>query len=516
MVMGAARMGRAVGAGLFVVGMAVVAPAVPADAALNCGSIVNTTSHPSGGVGQYDIDGDGDRIVFESTRNYGGQNPDGGADLWVRDLTAGTYTNITDSTSNIEFRNLSIDAAGDTVVYMKAGVTTGHVYAYDVPSNQETLLTAHQAYSPYLSSSGNRVVFTSQENINGSNPAGGPELFVVAPTGGPVTRAVFLDTEPAWARLSGDGTTVFWTETGSPDSTLYRAAVGGSSRVPVVSDDFVGFGFAVDGDGSSVAYLASEDSGFVSHAWLSTGGSTQRLSPDPQSEFSDLYGIDIDDAGDRVSWIGGTNPGNGIKVYDVSAGQLALAGYGSLPPDPGSAISADGTKVLGAHFGNVGGTNPDNGIELFRATCVGGGGGGPKPDGHVKKGDGAYAGNNVYNTTGASQTRSASVSAGGTATFTVRAQNDGDAIDDVGVRGQASTGRFRFTYTRAGVDITAQVVAGTYQIDDLAPGATANVKVAVKARAGAPRGSSINGAVTLTSRTDTSAKDRVRVVVTRA
>ena len=81
-----------------------------------------------------------------------------------------------------------------------------------------------------------------------------------------------------------------------------------------------------------------------------------------------------------------------------------------------------------------------------------------------------FAGTNVYNTTGVGQTRATTVGRLGTATFTARIENDGDAWDTFTVRGQATTSRYTVTYRAGPTDITARVVAGTYTLANLAPG----------------------------------------------
>ena len=53
-----------------------------------------------------------------------------------------------------------------------------------------------------------------------------------------------------------------------------------------------------------------------------------------------------------------------------------------------------------------------------------------RPDALIRR-SGAFAGNNVYNTTGASQTRTATVPNLGTATFTAPVENDGNTVDGV-------------------------------------------------------------------------------------
>ena len=138
-----------------------------------------------------------------------------------------------------------------------------------------------------------------------------------------------------------------------------------------------------------------------------------------------------------------------------------------------------------------------------------------RPDARLRLGAGAFAGNDTYNTTGAGQSRSANVGNLGTATFTVRVQNDGNSTQDFTVKGLGSTNRFTVTYRDGATNVTAQVVAGTFLVDDLAPGATHDLTLTVKAKAGTPVGTTVNRLTTVTSTVDTTRKDAVKATVTR-
>lgn len=138
-----------------------------------------------------------------------------------------------------------------------------------------------------------------------------------------------------------------------------------------------------------------------------------------------------------------------------------------------------------------------------------------RPDAKIRKGTGVTVGNNIYNTTGADQTRTASVASGGTATFTLKFQNDGTVDDDFVIKGPASTTRFRVTYLVGGVDVTSQVIAGTYRFEDVAPAASRTMTMTIKAKAGTPRGAVFTAKVKVTSALDATQKDAVKAIVTR-
>lgn len=138
-----------------------------------------------------------------------------------------------------------------------------------------------------------------------------------------------------------------------------------------------------------------------------------------------------------------------------------------------------------------------------------------RPDAMIARGTGRFLGDDVYGTDGTGQTKRGSVLARGSVTFTVRAENDGTATDDLVVKGSRSTDRFRVTYRVDGDDVTAAVNAGTYQFDAVPPTASRAMTVTVKARAGTPRRASFNARIRVSSPHDLTQRDAVVASVTR-
>ena len=138
-----------------------------------------------------------------------------------------------------------------------------------------------------------------------------------------------------------------------------------------------------------------------------------------------------------------------------------------------------------------------------------------RPDALVRLGSGAPAGNGIYNLTGMSQARSATVPSLGTATFTASFQNDGTTADTLRVLGQGTTSRYTVTYKVGAKNVTAQVVAGTYPFTNVPAGATRTLTVVVTARSGTPVGNIVNRLVTVTSVGDLTKQDTVKVTVRR-
>ena len=140
-----------------------------------------------------------------------------------------------------------------------------------------------------------------------------------------------------------------------------------------------------------------------------------------------------------------------------------------------------------------------------------------KPDGRIRLGTGAFVGNDVYNTTGAGQSRTGSAAPGHSVTFGISIQNDGTSADRFKVKatGTAASG-YTVKYFRGTTDITAAVVAGTYQTPSLAPAATYLITAKVTVKSAAAVGSKVTRLVTLTSVGNSAKKDAVKFIGKRA
>ena len=139
-----------------------------------------------------------------------------------------------------------------------------------------------------------------------------------------------------------------------------------------------------------------------------------------------------------------------------------------------------------------------------------------RPDARIRRGIGALVGNDIYNTTGAGQTRTGAAARGHSVTFYASIQNDAPFAETIRLRGQASTRRFAVVYRNpAGANITNQVNAGTYTTPNLAPGRAHRITIIVTVRNTAPPNASLARTLTATSTTQPTIKDTVRFVTSR-
>ncbi len=138
-----------------------------------------------------------------------------------------------------------------------------------------------------------------------------------------------------------------------------------------------------------------------------------------------------------------------------------------------------------------------------------------KPDALIKRStDTTFLGNNVYNTTGDSQTRTWSVKAGDKRTFNLKFQNDGTIADQLEIRGPDSSPKFKLSYMAGNSDVTAAVVAGTYSTSSLDPREAAKLTLEIKAKAQADPGDVRSTLIEATSLADGHSRDVVKAKVT--
>jgi uncharacterized membrane protein len=107
-----------------------------------------------------------------------------------------------------------------------------------------------------------------------------------------------------------------------------------------------------------------------------------------------------------------------------------------------------------------------------------------RPDGLVAHAAGEFAGDDVFNTTGAGQTQSVKVSRGHSTTFRWRIVNDGVSTDTMRLKGAGSSTGFSVTYFAGRTNLTKSIVAGTVSAT-LDPGASVTFTVKVTVLRGA-------------------------------
>jgi hypothetical protein len=91
----------------------------------------------------------------------------------------------------------------------------------------------------------------------------------------------------------------------------------------------------------------------------------------------------------------------------------------------------------------------------------------------------------------------------------VELQNDGSFLDGAGLRGCGGTSAFTVRYRNGATPITAAVVGGTYETDEVAPGTAGTIKVAITAAPDAPTGATLRCEFAASSAVDPTKQDVV-------
>jgi hypothetical protein len=138
------------------------------------------------------------------------------------------------------------------------------------------------------------------------------------------------------------------------------------------------------------------------------------------------------------------------------------------------------------------------------------------PDVLVRRLSGAFTGNSQLNLSGAGQTLTdLGFARGVTRRFVVRAQNDGMVTQDFTVRGRGTSPNFEVRWFEGTTNITSQVRAGTYLIDDLAADAYVDLRVEIRIKNTAPINARVNVKTTVRASISPNYSDAVGTIVGR-
>jgi len=102
------------------------------------------------------------------------------------------------------------------------------------------------------------------------------------------------------------------------------------------------------------------------------------------------------------------------------------------------------------------------------------------PDGYLEHASLGFAGENVYNSTGANQAITQKVRQRKLGRFLIHVENDGTESDGIDVTGCGSSKGFKVTYTQGGDNVTNQVKSGTYQTASVDTGESETLRLQVK------------------------------------
>jgi uncharacterized delta-60 repeat protein len=125
----------------------------------------------------------------------------------------------------------------------------------------------------------------------------------------------------------------------------------------------------------------------------------------------------------------------------------------------------------------------------------------------------AYTGDDVYNTTGLGQMRTAKGKLGNSVSFSYRVQNEGTGSDSYTLSGCGDSAGFAVTYSAGTTDITADVRAGTYSLGPVPVGGVSAINVKIAVDPSATVGAAKTCRIISTSAADPAVKDAAKAKV---
>lgn len=295
-----------------------------------------TNTSPPTACSDPEFAGGGSRIAFRADGTVGSLNPDGGPALFAMDSTGSALTLIIDGHEDVD-RAPDLTPDGTRVVFdsTRDPFASNPLHRRQLFREQTdgtglaqvTSLTDGDVWHPRVAADGQRIVFVSDANPTGENPAHRYELFVVGADGTGLTQltpssgsGLGAQTTPA---ISGDGSKIVFQSAGN-------YAGGNADGSPEL--------FGVNPDGTGLIQLTWDDSSIYklprvddSGTWAVFQSSSETLPPYVYRMKTDGTGLqqitsfsseypDISGLGDRIAFVSradplGTNADGSAEVF---------------------------------------------------------------------------------------------------------------------------------------------------------------------------------------------------------
>jgi len=286
---------------------------------------------------------------------------------------------------------------------------------------------------------------------------------------------------------------------------------------------------------------------YITDVWRSTDGKSHTISP---HYFQVVHGFDYTVSADtpvalKLPWLGGFETFSGAATYagPSKVANTILVRDSNTAPDgtfllPRGAITFDFPLSIlrsaydqwtmkGSTF-----TVPGGGYSLTRQAFVIGSTDAEvaskatanetklnpyRADAQIKKsGAASFKGNNIYNTTGASQYVATNQKRSSTVTLVIAIQNDGARTQTFRIKGNGAPPGFSVKYlagATGSTSITSSVIQGTYGLQYIAPGAKKYLRLVVTVKPGTSIGTLRSWLVTATPVSDATRKDVVKAII---
>ncbi len=360
---------------------------------------------------------------------------------------------------------------------------------------------------------------------------------------------------------------------GASRDNLIGTSESGGGNLIVGSSEASGYGIVLNGSGVQSNYISNNTIGLTSSEgtpspkgyygiYLYNGASYNRIGPSNTIAFNIADGVRVDGSSTTQEVITQnsifSNSGKGIELInsgngEVASPEISSAGYNEITTQTqitGTGAPANGTvEIFKAEGGQgktyLGSTTADgsgnwnitvSGLISGDAVVATGTTANPQtsefssaevvatsvakqyqPDNMIATLESGtdYVGDGIYNTTGANQTRTRSISTGGSATYYIKIENDGNTTDEVIVTGTGSSGDWTVTYYNdktGGSDITSQVIGSGWSTGNLTSGESKEIRMVAQNNGTALV--TLEALITSTSNNDSSGKDAVKASTT--
>jgi Tol biopolymer transport system component len=317
-----------------------------------------TSTTTSWGASSPDISADGEWVSFESNADLVGRNADGNREIFLYQWSTGATIQVTE-TVGADVYNLRARLNGDGS--RLTFISNANLAGTNTDGNQELFYTDNRGLSfaqvtnadagishpdfPAISYLGDRIAFTSRNDLTGNNGDGNEEVFVYD-----IPSRTFIQ--------ATDGTG------------------GCSSQVP--GDE----GPVFDLSGNLVVFMSNcdfnggnPDGSFEAHVADLASGAVEQITQSAE----DAYGMSISGDGRLVAlysrggnYVGNNSDGSSeVFVYDRSSRTFTQVtnGASDVSSYEGS-LNVDGTRIGFSSAGNFDGTNPEGNDEPYLASCT--------------------------------------------------------------------------------------------------------------------------------------------------
>jgi Tol biopolymer transport system component len=294
------------------------------------------------------INYDGTRIAFSSAIDVTGENADRNSEIFLMDVSSGTFTQITDTVGATSFTPAMNDD-GTRIAFRSTADLTGQnadgnteIFLFDTATGVFTQVTRTLAAAtvgqPAISGSGTRIVFTSRDNLTGMNTNGNDEIFLFDATAGTLTQITqTVGAANIFATIDGEGTRIAFESTAD--------LTGGNP-------DHNGEAFVFDASSGTFTQVTDTVSGASAPRSINAAGTLITL-----TSSADLTGENPDGNSELV-------------LYDVTSGTFTQITRTQGAAGSGAAAIGDiGIRIAFVSSQDLTGQNPGGEGEIFLATC---------------------------------------------------------------------------------------------------------------------------------------------------